>query len=354
MGSDKTVETPLISVIVLNWNGKDDSLECLASLQRVDYPRFNVVFCDNGSGDGSIAAVRKTFSEVQIVDNGENLGYAEGNNRGIRYALEQGADAVVVLNNDTIVDPGFLKAFADAYASLPEVGMLGAVSFHYDKPDLIAAAGGYWDPAELRTRHIASGKPVADLPSMSPFPVEYIVGCAVFIPKEVVRHVGCLDADFFLNGEDVDWSLRIGKAGYINYTVPAAKIWHKIAVSFGGNSPLWWYFITRNQLLWTKRHLPPSTFRAVARKSIRSILPRAGVFERDDTLSIKDRYWRWRTWLRQIRTPREKASILARFFGNYHYFVKSFGPCPAELREKLTSPSSSGNSKRTEHDRASQ
>ena len=150
--------------------------------------------------------------------------------------------------------------------------------------------------------------------------------------------VGYLDGDYFLNGEDVDWSLRVSKAGYLNYTVPAAKIWHRIAVSFGGNSPLWWYFITRNRLRWTKRHLPPSVFRAVARKSICSILPPAGVFERDSSLCIKDRYWRWRTWLRLIKTPREKAAIMARFFGNYHYFGKRVGDCPRGLRKKLTLP----------------
>jgi hypothetical protein len=326
---------PAISIVVLNWNGKDDSLECLTSLRSIDYPRFDVVFADNGSVDGSIDAVRSSFPEVKIVENGKNLGYAEGNNRAIRYAFNNGAEAVVVLNNDTIADPGLLRAFADAYEKLPDAGMLGAVSFHYDRPQVIAAAGGYWDPVALRTRHIAGHETVAKLPSTDPFIVEYIVGCAVFVPKETVTRIGYLDSDFFLNGEDVDWGLRVAKNNLVNYTVPAAKIWHKVAVSFGGNSPLWWYFMTRNTLLWTERHLTRRQHRALAVKTVRALLPPTQLFPKNERLSMKARYWRLRTWMRLVRSPRGKAEIKARFFGLVHYYQRRFGDCPQGLRTKL-------------------
>ena len=327
---------PFISVIVLNWNGRGDSLECLQSLRGLEYPAWNVIFADNGSVDGSIEAVREAFPEVVIVENGANLGYAEGNNRAIRFALEQGADAVLVLNNDTIVDPGLLQAFVDAEAALPNAGMLGAVSFLYNEPETIAAAGGMWDASTVTARHVAKRGTVQDLPSQEPYEVDYVVGCALYASRNVLSKVGLLEPLFFLNGEDVDWCFRAKKAGFRNYTIPSARIWHKVAVSFGGGSPIWRYFMTRNALLWTQRHLPASQHRAVVRKNLREILPPMKFLTWKESMSMKDRYWALTTWVRQVRSPRGKAEILARTSGIYHFFRKRFGDCPEDLRKRLT------------------
>lgn len=327
---------PLISVIVLNWNGREDSLECLGSLRKIEYPARNVIFADNGSEDGSIEAIREAFPEAIIVDNGANLGYAEGNNRAIRFALDQGADAILVLNNDTIVDPGLLQAFVEAEAALPDAGMLGAVSFLYNDPERVAAAGGMWDSSSLTARHVGKRGMVDNLPSREPYEVDYVIGCALYASRRVLSKVGLLEPLFFLNGEDVDWCFRAKEAGFRNYTVPSAKIWHKVAVSFGGGSPIWRYFMTRNALLWTKRHLPASEHRAVIRKNIREILPAMKFLARKEPMSMKDRYWELTTWIRQVRSPRGKAEILARASGIYHFFRRRFGDCPEDLRRKLS------------------
>src|SRR5690349_2452680 len=107
---------PRIAVLVLNWNGRDDTLQCLESLSKVDYPNFDVIVVDNGSIDDSVQAIRASFPSLLLIENGANLGYAEGNNAGMRVALERGADFILLLNNDTVVDGDLLKELAAAAA----------------------------------------------------------------------------------------------------------------------------------------------------------------------------------------------------------------------------------------------
>ncbi|MCS6862682.1 MAG: glycosyltransferase, partial [Abditibacteriales bacterium] len=104
----KAADAPQVSVLVLNWNGKADTLECLESLRRVDYPNFEIIVVDNASTDDSVAAIRQAYPELVILQNSDNLGYAEGNNVGIRYAKARGSDYVFILNNDTVVDANVL------------------------------------------------------------------------------------------------------------------------------------------------------------------------------------------------------------------------------------------------------
>ena len=335
-GQHPSVALPFISIIVLNWNGLSDSRECLRSLESVDYPRFNVIFADNGSSDGSVAAVREEFPNVVILENGSNLGYAEGNNRAIRLALQNGADAVLILNNDTIVEPDLLTAFVEAHAQLPDdVGMLGAVSYFYAERDVIAVAGVKWDSVALEDQHICKRQPSSTLPSTEPFEVDYVVGCALFVSRDVLNKVGLLAPEFFLNGEDVDWGLRVRKAGLRNFTVPRAKVFHKVAASFGGGSPLWRYFMVRNTLLWTSRHLTSAQHRKILRRMVAEIVPEMNFLELDRSINLKTRLWRLTTWTRRFRSPVGRADVLARFYGVLHFLIKRLGDCPADLRQKL-------------------
>ena len=114
-----------MSIIILNWNRRDDTLECLRSVQRIDYPDFETIVVDNGSSDGSVAAMRTAFPQVRVLEAKENLGYAGGNNVGIRDALERGTDYVLLLNNDTIVDPALLREFVDAAAAALHIAVRG-------------------------------------------------------------------------------------------------------------------------------------------------------------------------------------------------------------------------------------
>lgn len=321
-----------IYIIILNWNGKKDTLECLESVQKINYSNYSIIVADNGSTDDSIAAIRSAYPDIFILENGENLGFAEGNNRAITYALDHGAEAVVILNNDTIVDSNLLQAFNKAYQTLPDAGILGTVSFYYDQPETIWAAGGEWDSSILELRHLYLGKKEHDLPNTEPFSVNYAIGCSLFIHKSVITKIGMMDPLFFLNFEENDLCQRAIKSGLSNYTVPDAKIWHKISASFNGESPLWKYYMTRNQLLWAKRHLPSSQYHAVIKKTLREFLPIINFTD----ITWKQRYWVLTTWLKQFKLRFQDPFYLAQLYGIFHYFIHRFGACPLKTQKKLS------------------
>ena len=152
---------PRVAVIVLNWNGREDTLECLRSIRSIAYSNFGVIVVDNGSTDGSVAAIRASQPSVEVIDTGENLGFAGGNNVGIRRALELGADYVLLLNNDTVVDPGLLRAFVAAAALHPEAGAFGAKIYFHSEPTRIWYAGARWEAGagELRSRGLGASRP---------------------------------------------------------------------------------------------------------------------------------------------------------------------------------------------------
>lgn len=247
----------LVSIIILNWNNPKDTLECLSSVMKIDYPNFDVIVVDNGSVDDSVEQILKVFPKIVLVQNEKNLGYAEGNNRGICLALEKGADFVFLLNNDTIVDPHILSAFIDAAHSNPKAGVFGAKIYYYHHPTLIWYAGGYVLPS-LRCIH--EGCEECDLEKKHETVKEtnYVCGCALFIRKEAVKKTGLMDGRFFLLWEEVDWCWRLRNQGFKSLFVPNAKVWHKISSSFEGGhrSASWTYYYHRNRLLFLKLHFP--------------------------------------------------------------------------------------------------
>src|SRR3989304_8553833 len=127
-------DLPPVYVIVLSWNGKNDTLECLASLQQLTYPNARVVVVDNASSDGTCDAIRSAFPNIELIVNNSNLRFAGGNNVGIRRSLERGAKYVLVLNNDTVVDRDFLSRLVEAAESDKKIGVVGPKIYYYDKP----------------------------------------------------------------------------------------------------------------------------------------------------------------------------------------------------------------------------
>jgi len=181
------------------------------------------------------------------------LGFAEGNNVGLREGLKSDADLFLLLNNDTIVAPNFLEEFNKAAKEHPEVGAFGAKIYFYDEPATIWYAGGSVDPRTGRCYHIGCGAPTGHNEKTK---TDYICGCALAVRREVLEKVGLLDPDFFLIWEEIDWCYRMRKMGYQCLFVPTAKVWHKVSASFeeGNRGPMWQYFYFRNRLLFHKRH----------------------------------------------------------------------------------------------------
>jgi len=244
---------PKVVIIILNWNNAADTLACLDSVFRSDYPNFHVLVVDNGSTDGSPEAVRAAYPTVTLIENGANLGYAEGNNVGIRHALAHGADYVLLLNNDTLVAPDMLAKLLAVAEADAQIGIVGPLICYYDPPDVVWNAGNAIDWQEGNVMNLR-GDESCDKVGTQPYAVDYVSGCALCIRRSVIEQVGLLDARFFIYYEETDWCVRTRRAGYIVMMVPGARIWHKVSSTMGIASPPTTYYMTRNQFLFYARH----------------------------------------------------------------------------------------------------
>jgi GT2 family glycosyltransferase len=245
------MKSPHVAVIVLNWNGCEDTLACLVSLSVVDYRPLDVIVVDNGSTDGSVEAVRASFSDVTVLETGENLGFAEGNNVGLQYALARDVDYVLLLNNDTEVAPDFISILVGAIETIPQAGVAGPTIYYFDRPTTIWSAGGAidWrrgDSWMMGLDEVDEGQ--YDMVRG----VDFVTGCALLARREVIEKAGMLDPRFFMYYEEAEWCVRAARAGYNVLHVPQAHVWHKIAPARQAASPRIHYYMTRNRLLFLR------------------------------------------------------------------------------------------------------
>ena len=321
--------TPKIAIVILNWNGAADTLECLRSVCGIEYSNFEILVVDNGSTDGSVEAIRQYNPSIRIIETGGNLGYAAGNNVGIRVALKDGSDFVLLLNNDTIVDSALVKKFVVAAGTIPNAGILGAKIYFYSEKKKISYAGGKWKNIFSGCTHIGEGV-LDDGQSFNRVDeTDFVTGCALFIRREVIEAIGLLDERFFLTFEDTDWYYRARRRGYQCIFVPSSIVWHKVAASFAGeNSPLRVYFSSRNRLLWAEKHLNwlqrvglhVQTYGVMAKHFLHPI------FSTGEPINPKRRYWEF---MGGLRSPLNKA----RLFGVRDFWLRRFGNCPDEIRK---------------------
>lgn len=251
---------PRVIIIILNWNGKDITADCLGSLCAVTYPNFGILLVDNGSEDGSVAFLRERFPGLEVIENGSNLGFAEGNNVGIRRVLEKGADYVLLLNNDTIVDPGFLDGLVRAAGTDGNIGFAGPKTYFYDhngRKDIISFAGGLLDMWRGKSIHI--GEKCEDRGQFdNNRNVDYVEGSCMLARTDMVRKIGMMDPAYFAYWEETDWCVRAAKAGYRSVYVPSSRIWHRVNASSIGSSNI--YYLTRNRLWFMRKYARPTQF----------------------------------------------------------------------------------------------
>jgi GT2 family glycosyltransferase len=245
-------------VIVLSWNSRQETLASLRSALLVDRSDVRVVCVDNGSEDGSADAVRRELPEVTLIENTRNLGFAGGNNVGIRRALEDGADWIVLLNSDATIAPDAIDGFEAAAASRPSAGILAGKVLYADPPDRIWFAGQRFRPLiGYSGRPRGYGK--RDGPGYRELvPTDRAVGALMAVSREAIEAIGLMDEELFAYVEDVDWSLRARQAGFEVFVAPGARAWHKVSGSTGGERhsthPL--YYGVRNTIVVTERHRP--------------------------------------------------------------------------------------------------
>lgn len=241
-----------VAVIILNWKNAAETLRCLESVVPAVSTDDEVVVVDNGSQDQSVEQVRERYPQVTVIANERNLGYAEGNNTGIRYAMEQGFGFILVLNNDARIEAQTLPELIKAADANPQAAFLGPQIFHLDEPDKVQSRGVSLDYL-WRSSHNGMDE-TGLMGRQEAFAVDCITGAAIFIRSACLQKIGLLDAEFFMYREDVDWCLRTRRMGYQIMLVPAARVWHRSHRVREDQLPRITYYMTRNSLLLIDKH----------------------------------------------------------------------------------------------------
>jgi len=246
---------PQVYVIVLNWNRPGDTLECLNSLTRQTYSNYRSIVVDNGSTDDSVATIQAAFTDMTVVANPQNLGFAEGNNIGIQRALSAGVAYVLLLNNDTVVDSALIEQLVRVAELDGRIGAVGAKILYYADPHRLWSAGGVINYTETISR-LRGYRQIDRGQFEQGAEVDYVSGCAMLLRRQALQAVGLLDPLFSpAYFEDADWCMRARRGGYRIVYAPAAKVWHKVSMSGGGEYNLRErYLIGYNSVQFMKRY----------------------------------------------------------------------------------------------------
>jgi GT2 family glycosyltransferase len=312
---------PRVAILLLNWNGWQDTIECLNSILRLEYDNFSVILCDNASTDGSVdrfrewsrnpaatdspahrrsgqasgrslpPAVRMTEltraeaeagvppaagARVVLVHNGGNLGFAQGNNVGLRYALARPEiDYVWILNNDVVVDGRSLAELVRCARAEPGVGGVGSTIFEYSEPDVVqAAGGGVFSRQHIIPRLITRPRRERGRPVNAPPLLDFVSGACMLVGVDELRRVGLIDEAFFIYCEDVDLGVRIRKGGRRLLHARDSKIWHKGGSTVGHRSLRHDYYTVRNLLALARKHYPATVPLVALYLVYRAVLPK--------------------------------------------------------------------------------
>ncbi len=236
-----------VAVVILHWRNLDDTATCLESVFASEGVKPGVWLVDNGSGD-DLNALQEKFPELTIIRLPENLGFAAGNNAGIRAALKRAPEAVLLLNNDTVVASDAISKMLHFLRSSPGAGAVVPKIFYFHQPDLLWYAGGKIAWWKVSVQHFGFRR--KDGPAFgSPCAVTFATGCALLVRREIFDRVGLLNEEFYSYFEDVEFSLRLQRAGFRILYCPDAHIWHKVGAGTQAQeySPYYLYYQTRNR-----------------------------------------------------------------------------------------------------------
>jgi GT2 family glycosyltransferase len=242
---------PKVVVIIVIWNGVEDTLECLSSLLQDGYPNFEIVIVDNGSTDGSAETLHEKKFPVRILRAAGNMGFTGGNNLGLAEAQRLGARYVFLLNNDTTLEQGAIGALVEAAETTEGLGICAPVMHYFDQPSRIWFAGSRLSLPRAEALHDGSFHPSR---SSAPYHVPWVSGCAMLVRMVALEQVGGFDERFFLTWEDVDWCVRMRAEGWFVMVVPKARIFHKCARSGMRLKGIHSYYAVRNSLLLAAKH----------------------------------------------------------------------------------------------------
>ncbi len=244
---------PVIAVIILNWNGFWDTIECLRSLASVKYENLRIIVVDNGSDNEDYLRFQDEFPKINLVLSKENLGFTGGNNLGIEYAIKYNPDYFLLLNNDTTVEPNFIDYLLEVFDKYKNTGIAAPRINYYDEPKKIWTEGG--KISRFRGSGFAYSESFDEEIKTEFKNVTFVSGCCMLIRKEVIDTIGLFDNNYFLYVEDADLCKRTLDAGYKIYVAYKSKIYHKVSSSTNSNlSGLPLYYMTRNRLYFAKKN----------------------------------------------------------------------------------------------------
>jgi hypothetical protein len=241
-------------VIVLTYNGLDLTLDCIRSLDRQTGAVFDVLIVDNASPDGTAEALRRERPDLQVLQAGSNLGYAGGNNLGLRHAIRAGAGPFMLLNNDTLLEPDCIRTLLATLDRKPGIGILGPMVYTWGEGNTISSAGGRIDWRHADAINVGAGEP--DEGQYGPRSVDFVNGCSLLITRQAVEKAGLLDENYFMYWEETDWCMRVRQAGFDVRFEPGARLRHKAPIRPVELGPTALYCMTRNRVLFLGKHAP--------------------------------------------------------------------------------------------------
>ncbi|MBN2002113.1 MAG: glycosyltransferase family 2 protein [Anaerolineae bacterium] len=243
-------DMPLVVIIIVNWNHSDDTIACLRSLQDITYLNYRTIVVDNGSTDSSVKDIQGAFSDIAIIKNSENLGFARAVNAGIKTAITWNTKYVLLLNNDTVVAPDFLDFLVAYCEHHPDVGLAGTTVYYFGTETHFSSGG--WANRFLPL--LSKDFTPQDIDLKEPKELDYIWGQAVLIRRSVIEKVGNFDPVFFMYYEDCDFCRRAAAAGFKLLYVPQARIWHKIGFSMVKQEWKRWRYKIRSMLYFYRKY----------------------------------------------------------------------------------------------------
>lgn len=255
-----------VAVVVLNWNGWRDTLICVKSLQKLNYPNYDLVVVDNGSTDGSQNQIEACIPEINVLQTGANLGFGGGCNAGIRQALARGADYVWLINSDATVDENALTELVRVADENALVGAVGSVLYEADKPEQVQLWGGgkvqLWAGLSFHSRSSAL--------------LDFVSGASVLLRREALEQVGLFDdKTFFMYWEDSDLGFRLRQAGWQLAVAEKSRVWHKLSASLGKGSRQLDVYFTQSGVRFLRRYSSAPTvsiFMMVGRMLMKRLL----------------------------------------------------------------------------------
>jgi len=248
-----TDSDPFVFIIILNWNGFKDTKECINSLLKITYKNYHIVIVDNGSDSNEIDELSNYANVISIVRSDVNLGFTGGNNLGIKYSLSKGAEFILLLNNDTTVEPDFLEPLIQINNLRENAGISAPQINYFCEPKKIWTYGG--SISKLRSSGFAYSDEFEVKSDPDIKKVDFVSGCCMLIKRDVFETIGLFDEKFFLYIEDTDFCYRTKEAGYNIFVTNQSKIYHKVGSSTSEKlKQLPLYYTTRNRLYFAKKN----------------------------------------------------------------------------------------------------